>query len=51
MKDEIRRQMIYLASVNVLRRLLSSGRVQQSVIEKLNQKNAEVMGCKAVKIA
>ena len=51
MQDEIRRQMIYLVSVDVLRRLLKSGKVELSVIKRLNEKNAETMGCQAVEIA
>ena len=51
MPDEIRRQMIYLASVDVLRRLLRSGKVERKVIDRLNKKNAETMGCQVVEIA
>ncbi len=49
MKDEVKKQMIYLASVDVLRRLLQQG-IDEKIIERLNQKNAETMGCKAVPI-
>ncbi len=49
MKDEVKKQMIYLASVDVLRRLLQQG-IDKKIIERLNQKNAETMGCKAVPI-
>ena len=51
MSEEVRKQMIYLASVDVLRRLLRSGKVDPKVIERLNRKNAETMGCTAVEIA
>ena len=51
MNEESRKQMIYLASVNVLRRLLKSGSVEYTIIERLNKKNAESMGCRAVEIA
>lgn len=51
MSEEIRQQMIYLASVDVLRRLLQSGIVERTVIDRLNKKNAETMGCKVVEIA
>ena len=51
MPDEITRQMIYLASVDVLRRLLRSGKVERKVIDRLNKKNAETMGCQVVEIA
>jgi hypothetical protein len=51
MNEEVRKQMIYLASVDVLRRLLRSGKVEPQVIKRLNKKNAETMGCKAVEIS
>ena len=51
MNEEVRKQMIYLASVDVLRRLLKSGKVEPQVIKRLNKKHAEPMGCKAVEIA
>ena len=51
MNEEIKKQMIYLVSVDVLRRLLRAGMVEWKVIERLNQKNAEAMGCTAVEIA
>ena len=46
MKEEIRKQMIYLASVDVLRRLAKTGTVEIRVLERLNRKNAEKMGCR-----
>lgn len=51
MNEAVRKQMIYLASVDVLRRLLRSGKVEPKIIDRLNKKNAETMGCKAVEIA
>ena len=51
MNETVRRQMIYLASVDVLRRLFNSGKVAPQVIDRLNRKNAEIMGCTAVEIA
>ncbi len=50
MKEEIRKQMVYLASVDVLRRLAKTGNVEIRVLERLNRKNAEIMGCNAVSI-
>lgn len=50
MNEEVRRQMIYLASVDVLRRLLRAGSVDPVVIERLNNKNAETMGCKVMPV-
>ena len=51
MSEEIRKQMIYLAAVDVLRRLLRSRMIEPTVIDRLNRKNAEAMGCKEVEIA
>ncbi len=51
MSEAVRKQMIYLASVDVLRRLLRSGKVDSKVVDRLNKKNAEIMGCQAVEIA
>lgn len=49
MREDVRKQMIYLASVDVLKRLFKQG-VEKTVIDRLNQKNAETMGCKVVPI-
>ncbi len=51
MNEAVRKQLIYLASVDVLRRLLRSGKVERKVIDRLNKKNAETMGCTVVEIA
>ena len=51
MNEEIKKQMIYLVSVDVLRRLLRAGMVDSPIIERLNKKNAETMGCREVEIA
>lgn len=50
MAEEIKRQMIYLASVDVLRRLLRAGQMDRQVVERLNRKNAEAMGCQTVQL-
>ena len=49
MSEEVRKQMIYLASVDVLKRLFKQG-VEKKIIDRLNQKNAETMGCKIIPI-
>ena len=49
MREDIRKQMIYLASVDVLKRLFGQG-VEKKIIDRLNQKNAETMGCKIIPI-
>lgn len=51
MTEEIRKQMIYLASVDILRRLLCLGSVEKEVLERLNQRNADTMGCQPVALA
>ena len=50
MSEEVRKLLIYLASVDVLRRLLRSGKVDPKVIGRLNQKNAETMGVHVVEL-
>ena len=50
MSEEVRKLLIYLASVDVLRRLLRSGKVDPKVIERLNRKNAETLGFHAVEL-
>lgn len=39
---------IYLASVDLLRRLLRDNRFDRKVLERLNRLNAKSMNCKAV---
>ena len=50
MSEQIHKEMIYLASVDVLRRLAIAGNVEMKILERLNLKNAETMGCKVVSI-
>ena len=49
MREDVRKQMIYLASVDVLKRLLKQG-VEKKIVDRLNRKNAETMGCKMIPI-
>ena len=42
---DIKKQIIYLASVAVLRRLFADGQADKIMLERLNQKNAEKMNC------
>ena len=49
MREDVRKQMIYLASIDVLKRLLRQG-IEKKIIDRLNQKNAEQMGCKIIPI-
>lgn len=48
MSEEIKRQRIYLASVDILRRLLKAGSLDYEVLERWNRKNADSMNCKPV---
>ena len=48
MDDAIRRQSVYLASVDLLRRLLRDQKFEKAFLDRLNQKNAETLGCKVV---
>ena len=48
MDEDIRRQSIYLASVDLLRRLLRDEKFEKSILDRLNRKNAETLGCKVV---
>ena len=50
MKEEMKKQMIYLASADILRRIAMSGGVEIEILERLNRKNAETMGCKVISI-
>lgn len=49
MNEDIKKEMLYLASVDVLKRLFKQG-IEKEVIDRLNLKNAEKMGCKVIPI-
>lgn len=50
MSEEIKKQSIYLASVDLLRRMLRDGKFDKQMLDRLNRKNAETMGCKIVEL-
>ena len=50
MNDETKRQMIYLVTLDMLRRLAKRGSVDMRILERLNRKNAEKMCCKVLAI-
>lgn len=50
MSEQIHKEMVYLASVDVLRRLADADSIDIKILERLNLKNAETMGCKVVSI-
>lgn len=43
-------ELIYLAALSVLRKLCFDGGVAVEVVERINQKNAEKMGCPPIPI-
>lgn len=43
-------EIIYLAALSVLRKLCTEGSVAVEVAERINQKNAEKMGCTPIPI-
>ena len=50
MVEELRNQMIYLASVDMLRRMLKDKKFDKKVLDRLNRKNAETMNVKVVEL-
>lgn len=50
MADEIKKQMIYLVSVDVLKRLIKKG-INRDILERLNKRNADKMNCAVIEIA
>ena len=49
MSEDLRKQMIYLSSLDIIRRMLRDGIASREVLERLNRRNAESMGCKPVR--
>ena len=43
-------EIIYLAALSVLRKLYKDGKVTIEVLERINTKNAEKMGCVAIPV-
>ena len=50
MTEELRNQMIYLASVDMLRRMLRDKKFDKKVLDRLNRRNAETMNVKVVEL-
>lgn len=50
MTEELKNQMIYLASVDMLRRMLRDNKFDKKVLDRLNRKNAETMNVKVVEL-
>lgn len=45
LEENLKNQMMYLATWGMLKRLFASGRVDKDIIEKLNKRNAETLMC------
>lgn len=45
MEDAIKKQMIYLAAWGVLKKFLNEGKMDISIVEKINKRNAETLVC------
>ncbi len=50
MSEDLRKQMIYLSSIDIIRRMLKDGIASREVLERLNHRNAESMGCKPISL-
>ena len=50
MTEELRNQMIYLASVDMLRRMLRDNKFDKKVLYRLNLRYAETMNVKVVEL-
>ena len=50
MSEELRNQMVYLASVDMLRRMLRDNKFDKKVLDRLNRRNAETMNVKVVEL-
>ena len=45
MEDAIKKQMIYLAAWGVLKKIFNEGKIDISIVEKINKRNAETLVC------
>lgn len=45
MEDSIKKQMIYLAAWGVLKKIFNEGKIDISIVEKINKRNAETLVC------
>ena len=48
MSEDLKKQMIYLSSLDTIRRMLRDHIASREVLERLNRRNAESLGCKPV---
>lgn len=45
MNENIKKQMIYLAAWGVLKKIFNEGKIDISIIERINKRNAETLVC------
>lgn len=50
MSNQMKSEMTYLVIFSVLKRMLESGNITKDVFDRLNTKNAEQQGCKAITV-
>lgn len=49
LEETVKQELIYLASVDVLKRLSEQG-IDSKIIDRWNRKNAETMGCRPIPV-
>ena len=45
LEEPIKNQMMYLAAWGMLKRLLNDGKINETLVEKINKRNAETLMC------
>lgn len=45
MEEAIKKQMIYLAAWGVLKKFFNEGKLDISIVEKINKRNAKTLAC------
>lgn len=48
MNERLKNDMLYLASVDLLRRMLRDGKYDRKILERLNKRNAETLNCQPI---
>lgn len=51
MEQEIKNQIIYLVTLGLIRQFLREGKIDITLAEKLNRKNADELSCDCIPIA
>lgn len=50
MSEELKNELIYLASFSMIKKLYESGEISKEIFERLNNLNAKTMNCKPVAV-